>query len=230
MGQLAVDIDGRTPISLKRTSDQALLIFTRNPEFGKCKTRLAARIGDQRALDIYRFLLRHTASVAAPLSHCDKLVFFSERPGDGSVWDPAVFGFQVQHGEDLGARMQNAFSSAFQAGYSRVVLIGSDLYDLETPDLEGAFDRLKSCDAVIGPATDGGYYLLGLTRLLPEVFQDKAWGTASVFEATLKDLAGIPTCFLPPRNDVDYYEDIAGNPVFEPFLNDLSPYDPETDR
>ena len=206
------------------------MIFTRNPVLGQCKTRLAARVGDRRALDIYLFLLRHTARVTAPLRGCDKYVFFSDRPVDGSVWDPEVFAFEVQQGENLGARMHNAFDWAFRAGYSRVILIGSDLYDLDTPDLTDAFDRLETCDAVIGPATDGGYYLLGLTRMLPDVFRNKAWGTATVFQDTLHDLARIKAHRLSPRNDVDYYEDIAGIPAFEPFLNDLPPHDPETNR
>lgn len=214
---------GRAPSKdsyLSRTSDQALLIFTRNPELGKCKTRLAATIGDHKALAIYTFLLRHTASVTAPLPGTDLHVYFSERLGDGSIWDPGRYRRHLQRGADLGARMQQAFEDAFEQGYTRVVLIGSDLYDLGTKDLILAFAQLEQHPVVFGPASDGGYYLLGLTAMVPALFRNKAWGTSSVLADSIKDLKGESPSLLPERNDVDYYEDIAGHPVFEPFLND----------
>jgi hypothetical protein len=117
--------------------------------------------------------------------------------------------------------MQRAFSEAFRAGYQKVVIIGSDLYDLGPEDLAAAFESLDTHQAVVGPATDGGYYLLGLTQMVPALFRHKAWGTDTVLEATLCDLEGIPTLLLPPRNDIDRYEDIAGNPIFVPFLKNL---------
>ncbi len=205
---------------MSRTSDQALIIFTRNPELGKCKTRLAATIGDHKALAIYTFLLRHTASVTAKLPDTDLHVYFSEGLGDGSIWDPDRYWRHVQRGADLGARMQQAFEDAFFEGYTRVVLIGSDLYDLNTEDLIAAFQALEQHPVVFGPATDGGYYLLGLTAMVPALFVNKAWGTSSVLADSQKDLEGRAPFLLPARNDVDYYEDIAGNPIFEPFLND----------
>ncbi len=209
-------------IDLSHTTQQALLILTRNPELGKCKTRLAATIGDKAALAVYTFLLRHTAAVTQTLEHTDKHVYYSERLGDGQIWAPSVFTGHVQQGADLGARIQHAFGEAFAAGYSKVVLIGSDLYELYPADLAAAFASLDTHEAVVGPATDGGYYLLGLTRLVPALFRDKAWGTDTVLEATLGDLEGTPTFLLPARNDIDRYEDIAGNPVFTPFLKNLS--------
>ena len=196
------------------------MIFTRNPELGKCKTRLAATVGDRKALAIYTFLLRHTASVTDALPDTDLHVYFSERLGDGSIWDPGRYQRHVQRGADLGARMQQAFEDTFDKGYTRVVLIGSELYDLTPEDLIAAFQALKHHPVVFGPATDGGYYLLGLTAMIPELFRNKAWGTSSVLADSLRDLPGRKPQLLPERNDVDYYEDIAGNPVFEPFLKD----------
>ena len=203
---------------MSRNSEQALLIFTRNPEPGKCKTRLAATIGDSAALAIYTFLLQHTARVARGLQQTDKHVYFSEFLGDGRIWEPETFVGHIQEGEDLGERMQKAFEETFEAGYQKVVVIGSDLYDLGPEDLAAAFASLDAHQAVVGPATDGGYYLLGLTQMVPALFRHKAWGTDTVLEATLRDLAGVPTFLLPPRNDIDRYEDIAGNPIFVPFL------------
>ncbi|MBC2837819.1 TIGR04282 family arsenosugar biosynthesis glycosyltransferase [Robiginitalea sp. SC105] len=215
---------------MSRTSEQALLIFTRNPEPGKCKTRLAATIGDRAALAIYTFLLRHTAALAAVVPDTDKFVYFSDYLGDGSLWDPAVFRPRLQEGPDLGVRMERAFDAAFREGYQRVVLIGSDLYDLSSADLAIAFKSLKKHPAVIGPATDGGYYLIGLTAPVPGLFRDKAWGTDTVCSDTLADLEGMEPALLPPRNDVDYYEDIAGIPAFEPFLKDIGTDDDKRTR
>lgn len=199
-------------------SNRALLIFTRNPEPGKCKTRLAATIGDRAALKIYEFLLRHTATLSKSLQGADRYVYFSEYLGDGSIWDPACFEYRLQEGADLGKRMENALKETFAAGYTRVVLIGSDLYDLTTEDLGEAYQQLDHHEVVLGPAGDGGYYLMGLRQLQPGLFQNKQWGTQTVLEDTLADLRGTDTHLLPVRNDVDRYEDIKGNPVFEPFL------------
>ena len=207
--------------------EQALLIFTRNPEPGKCKTRLAATIGDRAALDIYIHLLRHTAAACAVLDTADKYVYFSEHPGDGSIWNPETFRQEVQAGPDLGARMQHAFETAFARGYRRVVLIGSDLPDLTTADLQNAFSALNTHETVIGPAADGGYYLIGLTRMIPGLFEDKPWGSSRVLEATLSDLSGIAVSLLSEKNDVDRYEDIAGRPEFQRYLKS-HPNDPET--
>ena len=194
------------------------MIFTRNPEPGKCKTRLAATIGNQAALEIYKFLVRHTATLSKSLQGVDRYVYFSAHLGDGSLWDPTCFEHRLQEGADLGERMENAIKETFAAGYTRVVLIGSDLYDLTTEDLEQAFRQLDRHQVVLGPASDGGYYLMGLRHLQPGLFENKHWGTQTVLEDTLADLRKTDTCLLPVRNDVDRYEDIQGNPVFEPFL------------
>jgi rSAM/selenodomain-associated transferase 1 len=204
---------------LLRTSSRALLIFTRNPVPGQCKTRLAASVGQQAALDIYLFLLRHTATLCAALEGVDKKVYFSEPPEGPALWDPATFEHHIQEGADLGMRMQAAFVQAFNAGYSEVVLIGSDLYDLGTDDLRTAFTRFSRSDVVLGPAKDGGYYLIGLKKMIPGIFAGKAWGSDTVLRDTLSDLSGVATSLLPVRNDIDTFADIQGNPVFEPFLN-----------
>lgn len=211
--------EGQIRKDLSRTTASALLIFTRNPEPGKCKTRLAAAIGDRAALAVYRFLVRHTASIAGELPEVDKFVYFTDRPDDGALWDPTLFRYRLQEGRDLGERMRNAFEAAFRLGYQRVILIGSDLHDLDTEDLRTAFGQLGRHEAVIGPAADGGYYLLGLTRPNPRLFTGKAWSTEQVLSQTLEDLEGADIHLLPVRNDVDHYEDIQGNPIFEDIIN-----------
>ena len=203
---------------MQSSAPRALLIFTRNPVPGKCKTRLAATIGEKAALDIYVFLLQHTAAQCARLQGVRKMVYFSDSLGDGTIWDPDIFDYRLQRGTDLGIRMQRAFEDAFKSGYVEVIVFGSDLLDFGTSDLEHAFELLSENEAVLGPAQDGGYYLLGLTRPVPGIFSNKSWGTKTVLKDTLADLANFRTALLPVRNDIDQYEDIEGNPVFEPFL------------
>lgn len=194
-----------------------LLIFTRNPELGKVKTRLAKDVGDTKALAIYKFLLEHTVLVTKDLD-ATKQVHYSVKIRENDLWDTSIYDKKQQQGSDLGVRMQNAFEQGFKEGYQRIIIIGSDLYDLSQEDLENAFAQLENHDTVIGPALDGGYYLLGLKNLIPEVFSNKVWGTDTVLQSTLTDLQKYTTAILAPRNDVDYLSDIEDLPDFYPFL------------
>lgn len=194
-----------------------LLIFIRNPELGKCKTRLAARIGDQNALDLYKFLLLHTHHVTKG-SRTDKLVCYSDYMDKNDIWEDPEYQKTTQTGKDLGERMANAFRNGFERGYNKIIIIGSDMYDLNAEDLEEAFNALEKHEYVIGPATDGGYYLLGMNAFDPSLFRDKPWGTDKVLKNTLKDLHGKKYVLLTPKNDIDIYEDIRDLEVFRPFL------------
>ena len=185
---------------------------------GQCKTRLAKSIGHQKALDIYRFLVQHTVDISRDIG-VDKWVFYSEHPEDKDLFDNAEYEKFRQLGADLGARMDNAFKAGFDNGYQHIIIIGSDIYDLAQLDIETAFSRLKDHDYVIGPAQDGGYYLLGMKNRTPGIFEKKAWGTDSVLKDTLKDLQTDDVKLLETRNDVDIYEDIAEIPEFQRFLN-----------
>lgn len=189
------------------TSKKALIIFTRNPELGKCKTRLAATIGDENALEVYKFLLNHTASVAGNVK-ADRYVFYSENIQQDDLWNASVFRKKLQHGADLGARMHNAFSELLAMGYEKVVIIGSDLLDLNADLINEAYTQLESNDVVIGPALDGGYYLLGMKTLISDVFINKAWGTDTVLNNTLLDLQNHKIHLLKELNDIDTFEDM----------------------
>ena len=194
-----------------------LLIFTRNPEPGKVKKRLAATIGDEAALEIYKSLLHHTAWITQRLQ-VDKEVYYSEKIEKNDSWDDEIYNKTVQKGEDLGERMKNAFQKGFSAGYTNIIIIGSDLYDLHPEDLENAFDALQTSEYVIGPAVDGGYYLLGMKSLNSAVFEHKAWSTKTVFQDTLKDLNEKKTTILETRNDIDYVEDLRDHPAFHKYI------------
>lgn len=203
-------------MSLKPT-EALLIIFTRNPEPGKVKTRLAKDVGDIAAFKIYNFLLEHTVSVTRNLA-VSKEVYYSEAIAENDIWKSEIYAKKLQQGKGLGERMKNAFKEGFNIGYKNIIIIGSDLYDLQREDLEKAFELLKEKNAVIGPATDGGYYLLGMNQLFPEVFEEKEWGTSSVLEDTLKDLKEKNIGLLEARNDVDYYSDIKDHKDFQQFF------------
>ena len=184
-----------------------IIIFTRNPELGKVKTRLAKTIGDASALKIYELLLNHTEKTIRNIN-CDKAVYYSIKLRDNDLWDNSIYQKHQQKGHDLGKRMLNAFTEAFNNNYKKVVIVGSDLFDLQPKHLKDAFNQLDKNDAVIGPAQDGGYYLLGMKTLHRQVFSNKVWGTSTVLRDTLQDIKHINVHLLEELNDIDTYDDI----------------------
>lgn len=194
-----------------------LLIFTRNPELGKAKTRLAKTVGDETALEIYKFLLKKTNEISSNVN-ADKAVYYSVKVRENDIWDASIYQKHLQKGEDLGIRMLNAFKNGFDEGYKKIIIIGSDLFDLTPNHIEQAFSYLDSNDVVIGPAKDGGYYLLGLTKLHEQIFKNKDWGTSSVRKDTLKDLKENTIHLLEELNDIDIFEDIKDHKAFQHFL------------
>jgi rSAM/selenodomain-associated transferase 1 len=192
-------------------SENLILVFVRNPELGKVKTRLAKTIGDSNALTVYTILLQHTESVLNAISG-DKVVYYSEEVQHSDLWCETVYQKKLQKGADLGARMEDAFETAFKNSYENVVIVGSDLYDLNPTHIEDALKALEHHDVVIGPSIDGGYYLLGMKKLYPAIFKNKQWGTDSVLETTLKDLDPQNVKLLEALNDIDTYEDLKAHP------------------
>jgi hypothetical protein len=186
-----------------------LIIFYRNPELGKVKTRLAATMGDERALAIYLKLASHTRSVASEVN-CDRVVWYSDFVDTEDNWPNDVFLKERQRGETLGDRMQVAFDRAFQDGYQRACIIGTDCLELTSEILSEAFNKLNTHDAVIGPALDGGYYLLGMKEFHSEFFNKKVWSTNTVFENTVKDFERLELSFilLPTLIDIDEERDL----------------------
>ena len=185
----------------------ALIIFTRNPELGKVKTRLAKSIGDQKALTVYKDLLQHTMEQTQFLN-CDKYVFYDSEIVNNDIWNPNFYHKKSQSKGDLGKRMQAAFELLFLQGYKKCVIIGSDLFDLETAIINQAFDVLETQETVLGPAEDGGYYLLGLKKMQLALFQNKDWGTSTVLQSTLNDLDSKQLFLLKTLNDIDTLEDL----------------------
>jgi rSAM/selenodomain-associated transferase 1 len=188
-------------------NNNLIIVFVRTPELGKVKTRLAKAIGDQAALTIYKLLLKHTSTVLHELSF-DKVVYYSEKIENNDFWKASLFEKKLQKGADLGERMQQAFETAFDRGYKKVLIIGSDLFELTSTLIISALEALETYDISIGPSLDGGYYLLGMKELHPAVFKNKKWGTDSVLENTLQDLKQQNVKLLEALNDIDTFEDL----------------------
>jgi uncharacterized protein len=188
---------------------KAIIIFVRNPELGKVKTRLAKQIGDEQALQVYKELLQHTHTITADLDY-SKFVYYADSIAEKDLWESSLFEKKVQEGESLGDRMMLAFFELFQQGYSKIIIIGSDCPELTGFIIEDAFDKLDSSDVVIGPSSDGGYYLLGLTKLLPDLFKNKQWSTDTVLADTIQDTVSLrKSCsFLTELSDIDTAEDL----------------------
>ena len=203
----------------RQKNKNLLLIFTRNPELGKAKTRLAKTVGDETALEIYKFLLQKTRDVSLKVTS-DKAVYYSVKIRTNDIWDNEIYQKHQQNGEDLGIRMKNAFKDGFASGYKKVMIIGSDLYNLSSENIENAFNNLNDNDFVIGPALDGGYYLLGMNSLQENIFENKDWGTETVRKDTLEDLKDKKVKLLELKNDIDIYEDILDIPeIMIKFIN-----------
>lgn len=199
--------------------ENELLVFVKNPVAGKVKTRLARDIGNENALEIYRKLLNHTAAVAREVE-ARKSIYFSDRISREAPWNHTGFECYTQRGADLGIRMENAFREAFERSSQKVVIVGSDLYDLDVQILQEAYAALEHNDIVIGPAKDGGYYLLGLKFLPQGIFRNKDWGTPAILEATLKDLTGYDVALLGELNDIDLLEDLKMHPELMNLIHD----------
>jgi len=187
----------------------ALIIFVRNPELGKVKTRLARTLGNDAALNIYKKLLHHTYSIVCKADY-DKFIFYADYINENDLWENGVFKKLLQGDGDLGEKMQSAFETVFALGYKKVLIIGSDCYELTSAIISDAFTALDTVDVVIGPSFDGGYYLLGSNQLLPFLFTNKEWSTSTVCSDTI---AGIERCnktyhLLTCLNDVDEEKDV----------------------
>lgn len=195
----------------------ALIIFIKNPELGKVKTRLAATIGDHNALKVYHFLSNHAKEVALKLN-ADRFLFYSSFIDDSDIWDKEYFIKKLQDSSpDLGQKMFTAFSQLKDQGYQKVMIMGSDCYDINVDILKEGFCQLDSHEVVLGPAFDGGYYAIGFNfnllaekDLLTDVFLNKTWSHDQVASEAKSAIAkhGFSLHQLPTLSDVDVEADI----------------------
>ncbi len=192
-----------------------LVIFVKNPVNGEVKTRLAATVGNDKALSVYRKLLEITAKETEGVN-ADNLVSYSKSVVEGDSFDDQLFKKSIQKKGGLGEKMKHAFESGFKMGFDRMVLIGSDCPSISKSLIEEAFNRLSDTDCVIGPSHDGGYYLIGLSRFIPEIFDDIEWSTSAVFSSTTKKLEEIKASYsqLKMLNDIDDESDLKKSELF----------------
>ena len=168
----------------------ALIIMLKNPVAGKVKTRLAADIGNEKALNVYLKLLQHTLDVTKNVN-ADKFIFYSDVVERNDLFDNILYKKYTQCSGDLGVRMDYAFSIPFKNEYKDVIMIGADCYELTQQHIEKAFEALTANnDFVIGPANDGGYYLIGMKKWNRWVLENKNWSTSTLFAETKNDIIG----------------------------------------
>lgn len=201
---------------------QRLLVFARLPELGQVKTRLAASVGDERALAIYEAMLGDLLdSIGEPSPETEIEVLWAPTVNANGERLRAAFrdhAVAVQTGATLGDRLAMALSERFFFHQTeKVIAIGVDDPALPRGIIEHAFALLESCEWVVGPATDGGYYLIGCRALSfgSEVFDGITWGTSSVLAETLAKIAeaGQTVALLPERSDIDTVEDLQRYPA-----------------
>ncbi|MGJ4790096.1 glycosyltransferase [Leptospira koniambonensis] len=189
-----------------------LNIFLKNPVPGKVKTRLAKDIGEEAALEVYQALVEKTRSACKDLD-VPKVLWFDSylpNPSDLGSWGHSPLLIRKQEGKDLGEKMRNAFLYCFQNGSGPAILIGSDCPELDLLHLKEAFQIIDHKDVVLGPAKDGGYYLVGLKSDTPELFHGIEWSTETVFARSLEKLqwARKQVGLLPVLSDLDDVQDL----------------------
>ncbi len=199
----------------------ALLIFIKNPELGKVKTRLAATIGDEKALKVFKKLLVNIHDKSLNVK-ADKLLFYSTFVDQNDIWENEVFSKFVQNqSPDLGQRMLSAFEEARDLGYAKAIIVGSDIYDVSTEILQEGFELLEDAETVLGPSHDGGYYAIGFNfekiqspKFLHDVFLNKIWSHEHVTQEAIEVINSYSfTCnFLPVLSDIDTEKDLKKIP------------------
>ncbi|MGE5812571.1 MAG: TIGR04282 family arsenosugar biosynthesis glycosyltransferase [Ignavibacteria bacterium] len=214
-------------------SKHKVIIFLKYPEVGKVKTRMAESLGGNFAAEFYKICAEYILNECLKLkeSGIDLYIFYEGQANENKIknWVPGSFKLICQKGENLGKRMYNAFSNFFKDKEEKIILIGTDIPDLSSSLIEKAFKYLENHDTVIGQSSDGGYYLIGLSRLNKDIFTGIPWSTDKVLVITLKKLEKRNSSYklLPELIDIDTEADIvswlkrnpAGNHPVKEYLN-----------
>lgn len=197
------------------STQTTVMMFTRYPEPGRTKTRLIPYLGSEGAANLQRLMTEHLlARLRAGLdgrSVSLQVHFDGGSLGQMQTWLGTEMQYCAQVGDSLGDRLTSAFRQSFEAGLTKVIAIGSDCPDIEAAQVLQALEGLDQADLVLGPAADGGYYLIGLRQFWPQVFSNIAWGSAKVLEQTKRVAAEhhLSMTFLSALADIDRPEDLA---------------------
>jgi rSAM/selenodomain-associated transferase 1 len=197
-------------LSSDKKAKQCLGLFAKDPRYGNAKSRLGPVYDSNFRRGLAESFLKDAFQIADPLGNIDKILNFSPPHSANRMSQYLLPGWTLlaQEGEDLGRRMEFFFHWAFQNGYRQAVLIGTDFPTLPTSFLKQAFDLLQTQSSVLGPSTDGGYYLIGLSKPYPEIFRDIEWSSSRVLRQTIARLKEEPG-LLPPWYDIDFPDDLA---------------------
>ena len=194
---------------------EKLIIFTRYPILGKTKTRLIPVLGEEGATKLHRQLTEKTISTVEKLFYYHPLSLEISFAGGTKTlmknWLGDAFIYEPQPDGDLGERMAIAFQKSFECGYEKVIIIGTDCPTLKHKILREALEKLNQKELVLGPAEDGGYYLIGLRHFIPQLFENISWGTSSVLEQTntIALSLNLSIAYLPILADIDRPEDLS---------------------
>lgn len=197
------------------SSRNALIVFTREPEPGKTKTRLMPYFSPEQCAELHRCMIK---DISREMKNADVSVVVAFTSDDAA--EPAFLRktmgkdtlFIKQRGGDIGVRMQNAIDDVLSLGYDKVILIGTDIPEIKAETINTSLELLASDDIVLGPTADGGYYLIGMKVMHPEAFNVKVFGVASVFDETVTSLkkAGLSVGKSDTYSDMDIPDDLAG--------------------
>ena len=183
-----------------------LLIFAKYPEPGKVKTRLARQVGAECAATLYEEMAEEVARKTIPKNNTYKRILYFDPPEKRTEFESwlSIDGYQPQEGNNLGERLTHAVSQSLKES-EKIIVIGTDCVEFDHILIEESFQKLDTVDLVIGPAKDGGYYLIGFKKIYPELFQNIPWSTEQVFKETLKKAQALDltTHLLPELSDID---------------------------
>jgi rSAM/selenodomain-associated transferase 1 len=194
-------------------NDQCVIVFLKVPLRVPVKTRLSKSLDQEIVVNLYKNFVLDVLGMLQTGRHTTVICFYPPQALQEAIsWLGRNYDYLPQQGNDLGKRMENAFDSIFQKGFRQVLLLGTDFPDLPGSIIDEAFESLHKNDAVIGPAVDGGYYLIGfnLHSFLPKVFDKIPWGSDTVFQKTITVLGSNRSRIhvLPQWRDIDTYQDL----------------------
>jgi rSAM/selenodomain-associated transferase 1 len=194
------------------TKKNTLIVFLKYPEAGKVKTRLAKDVGDQRAAEIYSQMSKTIIENVLDVSGYRTIIFYNPPEKENEIRDwlgNKQCPITPQAGETLGDKIVDAFAQVFSSGADKAVIIGTDCIDVSSETITQAINSLEEVDVVLGPAMDGGYYLLGLNNHIPEIFQEIEWSTDRVLNQTLERIKDKKLSFelLKTLKDIDTLDD-----------------------
>ncbi|MBI5234599.1 MAG: TIGR04282 family arsenosugar biosynthesis glycosyltransferase [Deltaproteobacteria bacterium] len=194
---------------------RAIAVMAKAPTAGRVKTRLCPFLTEDEAAGFYRALLLDTFDLLKKIPDADVIVAYTPMHAKKEFLGTAPFGAMplAQAGKTLGERLFNVFACLFEKGYKKAAVIGSDSPDLPSEYIVEAFSALKDGEkkVVLGPAHDGGYYLIAMGRPVPLVFEDIPWGTEKVLNKTMERLkeADVPLSLISPWHDIDMVSDLG---------------------